>query len=138
MKKLNYEEIIERDGKYIFSPEGTSMLPLIRRKRDTVLVEKKTSRLKKRDVALYKRQNGEYVLHRVLKVEKDGYTFCGDNHVMLEKGVPEESVFAVMTSLWRDEKQIKTTDFSYKFYSFVWCMSLFLRRILLKIIGKRG
>ncbi len=133
MNRLSYEEILNRDGKYIFTPVGTSMLPLLRQHRDTVLVEKKIKRLKKYDVALYKRKNGEYVLHRIMKVGENDYTFCGDNHTTLEKGVKEEQVLGVMTAFWRDEKKIETTAFSYKLYTKIWCLSLNLRKVMLVV-----
>ncbi len=133
MKKLSYEEILNRDGKYIFSPKGTSMLPILRQRRDTVLVEKNHTRLKKHDVALFKRKNGEYVLHRVIKVGENNYTFCGDNHTTLEHGVTDDMVLGVMTAFWRDEKEVKSTDFGYKLYTKIWCLSLTLRKVMLYI-----
>lgn len=131
MNRLSYEEILNRDGKYIFTPVGTSMLPMLRQRRDTVLVEKKNGAVKKHDVILYKRECGDYILHRVLKVKNGEYTLCGDNHTHLEKGVKDEQILGVMTAFWRDEKMIKTTDFSYRFYTKIWCFSLFLREFML-------
>ena len=130
MTKLNYEEILQRDGKYIFTPVGTSMLPVLRERRDTVLVEKKTKKLKKHDVALYKRKSGDYVLHRVMAVGEDGYTFCGDNQTTLENGVTDDMVLGVMTAFWRDEKKVEITSLSYRLYTKIWCLSLSLRRIM--------
>ncbi len=134
MSKLSYEDVINRDGKYIFSPVGTSMMPLLRQKRDTVLVEKPTARLNKHDVALYKRKSGEYVLHRVMKVEENSYVFCGDNQFVLEHGVKEEQILAVMTAFWRDNKFHSIEDKSYRFYTKLWCFSLVLRRVLLFLV----
>ncbi len=131
MNKLSYEEILNRDGKYIFTPVGTSMLPLLRQRRDTVLVEKKNGEIKKHDVILYKRVSGDYILHRVLSTENGKYTLCGDNQTELEEGVKEEQILGTMTAFWRDEKMIKTTDFSYRIYTKIWCLSLFLRKIML-------
>lgn len=133
MNKLTYEEIIRRDGKYIFTPVGTSMLPLLRQRRDTVLVEDSFGIFKKNDVVLYKRKSGEYILHRILKIENDSFTMCGDNQTDLEKGIRKEQILGVMTAFWRGEKMVKTTNPLYRLYTNVWCFSLRLRKIMLSI-----
>ena len=138
MSKLSYEDVINRDGKYIFSPVGVSMMPLLRQKRDTVLVEKPTARLKKHDVALYKRKSGEYVLHRVMKAFDNGYVFCGDNQTFYEYGITDENILAVMTGFWRDNKFYSIEDKSYRFYTKLWCFSLVLRRVLLFLVRILG
>ncbi len=110
------EEIIEKNGAYVFVPTGTSMLPLIRPDTDTVIVEKNMGRLKKRDVALYKRPDGSYILHRVVQVKKASYTMCGDHHKIYEYGVKEEQILGVMTSLLRDGKEVELDGRKYGRY----------------------
>ena len=46
------------------------MFPLLKDNRDSFKLEKITSKPKKKDIVLYKRDNGQYVLHRIIK-EKD-------------------------------------------------------------------
>ena len=75
----SFEEIINRDGKLIYTNKGDSMMPLIKEGRDLIIIEKTQGRLKKYDVPLYKRDSGQYVLHRILKVREDDYVICGDN-----------------------------------------------------------
>ena len=66
-----FEDIIDRDGRLIYTNVGDSMMPLIRQDRDLLIIEKPDGRLKKYDVPLYKRDNGQYVLHRILKFRED-------------------------------------------------------------------
>ena len=69
MCKSTFEEEIARNGFLLYRNVGDSMLPLIRQGRDLVLVSRKPEgRLKKYDVPLYRRDSGQYVLHRILKV----------------------------------------------------------------------
>ena len=49
-----------------FSPKGVSMLPFIREGKDSVVISPVTEGLKKYDVVLYKRDSGQYVLHRIV------------------------------------------------------------------------
>ena len=57
-------------------------MPLLREDRDVMIIERVTGRLKKYDVPLYKRPNGQYVLHRILKVRENDYVICGDHCII--------------------------------------------------------
>ena len=81
-----FEDIIERDGRLGYTNIGDSMCPLIRQDRDILIIEKPQGKLKKYDVPLYKRDNGQYVLHRILKVRENDYVICGDNRYGKEYG----------------------------------------------------
>lgn len=72
-KTMSIEEVLESEGKYVGLTRGVSMLPMIKSGKDVVVIAKKTGRLKPYDVALYKRDDGAYVLHRVLKVVGKGF-----------------------------------------------------------------
>ena len=60
------------------APRGVSMLPMIRQGKDEVILSPPPPRLKKYDIPLYRRENGKYILHRVVKVG-ESYTCIGDN-----------------------------------------------------------
>ena len=66
MSNSSFEEILDREGQLIYTNVGDSMWPLIRQGRDLVVIHRTTGRLKKYDVPLYRRDSGQYVLHRVL------------------------------------------------------------------------
>lgn len=53
------------------------MYPMLRNGEDVVVLKKPEGRLKYLDVALYRRSNGDFVLHRVVGFDKDGkYIFA--------------------------------------------------------------
>lgn len=93
-------------------PQGNSMYPMLKNKGQAVVIKKKENRLEKMDVAFYIRQNGSYVLHRVVEVNKDGYVMCGDSQFVYEN-VKEEQVVGVMTHFYRN-KNLVTADDEYK------------------------
>lgn len=133
-------EVIESGGEFRLFPRGTSMLPLIRQGVDSVILVKPDEKLKKREIIFYRRDNGQFVLHRILKVSKDGtYILCGDNQTVLEKQVRDDSVIASVSAVYRGEKRVDATAFSFRVYQFFWCVMpirkiIFLaRRILSKI-----
>lgn len=90
-------EVLDSGGEFEFYPRGKSMLPLIKEGRDTVTITKPCGRLKRGDVALYKRSNGQFVLHRVIKVCTDEYLMCGDNQAIPESGITDSQIIAVVS-----------------------------------------
>lgn len=113
---ISFEEELEKSGKLVYTTVGVSMRPLIKQDRDISIISKPNGRLKKFDVALYKRPNGQYVLHRVVKVLENGYVILGDNCVSKEYNIKESQILGVLTSLVRNGKEIDLNSFGYKLY----------------------
>jgi hypothetical protein len=113
---ISFEEELERSGKLVYTTVGTSMNPMIKQDRDLSIIEKPKGRLKKYDVAFYKRPNGQYVLHRVVKVLDDGYVILGDNCVNKEFNIKETQILGVLVSLVRNGKEVDLNSFGYKIY----------------------
>ncbi len=114
-EKLKIEDAVAEQGVYIGPTVGVSMLPMLKNRRDTIVVKPKTERLKRLDVALYKRGD-DYVLHRVLAPVEGGYIIRGDN-CYADENVPEEAVFGVLTEFFRKDKHILCTDKKYLRYA---------------------
>ena len=89
------------------------MYPLLRDRRDNIVVRPCSGRLKKYDVPLYKRGN-EYVLHRIIKVLPDGYVICGDNCINKEYNIKDENILGVLTEVYRNDKKINMDGLPYK------------------------
>ena len=130
-----FEDVIEHDGRLVYTNVGDSMRPLIRQDRDILIIEKPHSRLKKYDVPLYKRDSGQYVLHRVLKVRDNDYVICGDNRYSKEYGISDRHIIGVLTAVVRDGKEMPITDWRYKVYVHLWCDLFPIRAIILKFIS---
>ena len=114
-QKLKIEEVLEQKGVYVGPTVGISMLPMLKNRRDTIIVRPKTERLKRLDVALYHRGN-DYVLHRVLQPVDGAYIIRGDN-CYSDELIPEEDVFGVLTEFFRKDKHILCTDEKYIRYA---------------------
>ncbi len=112
--RLTIEEVLLQTGKYIGPTVGVSMLPMLKERRDTIVVTAKTDRLKPLDVALYKRGDA-YILHRVLKVTESGYIIRGDN-CYEDEIVPEGTVIGVLTEFFRKDEHYFCTDEKYLRY----------------------
>ena len=114
----SFEDILARDGILVYKTHGMSMEPMLRQNRDLVVIRVPSSRLRKYDVALYRR-NKDYVLHRVIGVCADHYLIRGDNTYAVEN-VPDEAVIGVLTGFRRKGKKYDVTDKRYHFYVRVW------------------
>lgn len=120
MNRLKIEDVLEKEGVFITTTAGVSMYPMLRDRRDTIIVRPVSGRLKKYDVPLY-RAGGNYVLHRIVKVLPDGgYFIRGDNCFLTEKNIPEDAVIGVLTEFIRNGRTITADAFGYKLYSRVW------------------
>ena len=111
------------------SPNGTSMLPMLRQGKDSVVLAPVKGNLKKYDLPLYVRQDGQYVLHRIVKAEKGVYTCIGDNQFALEPGVKQEDVIAYVSDFYRGDKKYSVKSFVYKMYVCFWHNSRPLRML---------
>ena len=137
------EEILARDGRLIYTIKGVSMLPMLRQNRDIVVISVPEGRLRKFDVALYKRGKA-YVLHRVIHVRENGYLIRGDNTYALED-VPDSSVIGVLTNFMRKGKTYSVDNPAYRryvrFWHFVYPARAFyvkVRRRLSRLVRKLG
>ncbi len=125
-------------GKSIrFAPRGVSMLPMLRQGVDSVVLSPLPDRLKKYDLPLYQRDNGQYILHRIVKA-RDRYTCVGDNQFDLEPGVKHEQMIAVVTAFYRGDRMWKTNSPVYQLYCRVWHYSRPLRRFWRRGMGWLG
>ena len=109
------KEVIDSDGEFTFFPHGISMLPLIRQGVDQVVLVKALD-VKEGDVVFYLRDNGQFVLHRVIKIKDGEYIMCGDNQFILEYGITKKHILAKMKCFIRDGEEIDDTNKKYQRY----------------------
>jgi len=136
---MTFEQIIEQQGKLVFTNTGISMMPLLRQHRDLLIIAPKPEgRLRRWDVPLYKRDNGQYVMHRVLWVRKNDYVMCGDNQWRPEFGIQDRHIIGVLEAVNRDGKILPvrsteehpTVPLKYRIYVFLWCFFYPVRAVL--------
>lgn len=119
------QEVLDCDGEFRLYPKGRSMLPLIRQEKDSVVLKKRTNdsdvSLKKNEIAFYRRDNGQFVLHRVMRVEQDGtYTMCGDNQLYFEKNIRTDQVIGYVSQIYRRDKLLRLSSLRYRLYVSIW------------------
>lgn len=118
------DEEFENGEPFIFKPNGVSMLPFIKGGRTDVCVEKYTGGAKKHDIVFFIREDGKYVMHRIVKIYDDSFGVCGDNQWWVEK-VYEKQIFAIVTSVAGKKKM----------GGFFYLRTLFVRRFIIHVIN---
>lgn len=131
-----FEEELHNSGKLVFTNVGASMLPLLREGKDVMIIERADD-YRRLDAVLFRRPGvqgrGAYVLHRILKVRRDGsYWIVGDNE-MTGEYVQKENVLGVLTGIRRGDRLIRVTDPSYRLYVYLWCAPYHVRFGVMKL-----
>ena len=133
MRKVPMESLIEvillqmeTAGVADLTVTGSSMLPMLRPYHDTVRLKPVEGMLRPGDIALYRRDNGKYILHRVIRCAADGYLFCGDNQDELEP-VGHDQMVALVVGYQKSGKARSMERPGYRLYSFLW-VKLFVFR----------
>ena len=100
------KEKIDNGGTVQLPITGKSMRPLLVWGRDTVEIVK-CDNPKKGDIIFYLRDNGQFVLHRIIGTDENGYVLCGDNQWVKEYGIKDHNIVAVVACYRR---HINPTD----------------------------
>ena len=134
-RPYNFEELLSSHGYIIFTCIGTSMMPLLRPRRDIVEIRPKgNGRCRKYDVVLYKRGD-RYIIHRILQVKQYGYNIAGDHNTYVERNVTDKQILGVITRIFRDGKEIDMTGIEYKMYVIFWCRLYLIRMFILRVLN---
>ena len=112
---------------------GGSMNPFLVHGRDTVYLSKVTRPVKRGDILFYQRDNGQYVLHRVCRVEGETFCLVGDAQTQREPGVRRDQILAVVTAVRRKGKLLKAGSFWWEFFEKVWIRMIPLRPLAVRV-----
>lgn len=130
--KRQIEDVLREEGVFVSTTVGASMFPMLRNRKDTIIVTPYEGRLKKYDVPLYKR-GSSYILHRIIEVRPDSYVIRGDNCIQKEYGITDEQILGVLTGFYRGAKKVNMDGVGYKLYVRVWPFSYPVRKLYVKM-----
>lgn len=112
------KETLQNNKDFIMPVKGTSMLPFINSKHLVVLTT--AENLQRDDIVLYQRDNGQYVLHRIYKVNKDYFVLMGDNQTFKEEPIYSHQIIGKVKAVKKGKKTHYLKGFSYRLYLFFW------------------
>ncbi len=118
IKHTSFEEELGSGKNISFFTVGVSMRPLLRERETHVSISPLVS-AGKNDILLYKRSNGQYVLHRCIKMNENSYFMRGDNTYGLEK-ISKAQAIGVVSQIYRNGRCFSVKNKTYKMYVLLW------------------
>lgn len=135
---MDIETLLKSGQTIQLFPQGYSMYPLLVPGRDEVILSPLPDRpLRRGDVALYRRDTGILVLHRICRCKEDGYYMVGDNQVQVEGPLRKEQVIGIMSGFVRKGKLFSSDDLWYRILSRIWLVMRPVRRCI-TVPGAKG
>ena len=124
--------LLEETGSVPLVISGSSMTPFLVHRRDTVYLSKVCRPLKRGDMILFRRDSGDYILHRILRAEQGIYILVGDAQNWMET-VREDQVMATVTAVRRKGKLLTEGSFCWIFFEKIWIRMIPLRHPIMKL-----
>ena len=136
-KNIDIEALLSGGQSIQLYPQGYSMYPLLVPGRDEVILSPLPERVLRRgDVALYRRDTGILVLHRIWRCKEDGYYMVGDNQTEIEGPLALSQVRGKMIAVIRNGKSFSTGNPLYVIFSRIWLILRPFRPAISEIIHK--
>lgn len=139
-KGLMMEEIrtLVSEGKTVtLTVKGNSMNPFIVHLRDRMTIGPwKDEDIRKGTVALVKDTRGSYVIHRIIKREKDRVVLLGDGNIGFTETATLDNVIGIMHNIDRKGRIWTPQSTLWRLYSWFWMTLTPLRRYPLALWRK--
>ena len=128
------ERLLGEGGDVMIIIRGNSMQPMLRDGRDRVVLRRyEGDEIRVGDVMLF-RYRGEYVLHRVVKVDGERILFAGDGNYKFYEQATTEDIVARMVAYVKDGRRVECSDEEWLRYSRVWmALPMIVRRVILGV-----
>lgn len=112
---------------------GSSMSPFLLSHKDSICFKAPWRPLRRGDMVFYERESGQFVMHRLYRVKKDGCYMVGDAQREIEGPLAADRIFAVVTRVKRRGKWVGPGDFWWEFYEHIWLMLVPLRPAIFRL-----
>ncbi len=124
-------ELLAQGQSVSLTVTGESMSPFLRHGRDQIRLAAVTAPPQRGDMVFFRRRNGQYIMHRVLRRMPDGnYAIIGDGQQQVESPIAPEQIFAVVTQVCRKGVRLGPESFWWRFFAGPWLTLLPLRPLL--------
>ena len=112
---------------------GGSMVPFLH-SGDTAYLDPLPKKLRRGDIVLYRRRNGDYVLHRIFKIRRDGsYLMAGDAQERIEILPSRAQIHGIVGAVRHKDQLITPKHFYWQIYRHLWLFLLPVRHWLMAL-----
>lgn len=130
------QDIIKTGKDVSLLVSGSSMSPFLIHHRDTIIISKPTQPLKRGDMVFYQRLTGQYVMHRIHHIDKNGNLYIiGDAQTEIEGPVSPNQVFGIIHKVIRKGKKLQKGNFWWWFFEKIWIRIVPLRPYIIKMVS---
>ena len=120
---IDLEQLLADGFDIKIKPQGFSMYPLFFPGRDEACIRKSTlAELHRGDVALYRRDSGILVLHRIWKSDETSFYMVGDNQTEIEGPLRPDQIRGKLISFVRNGRSISVSNPLYQLLSTIWLL----------------
>lgn len=140
-----FMDLLSNGGSVTIVVTGSSMMPLLKPERDSVVLRKHCETdLHRGRILLFRRLDGTLVLHRVRRIKRNGVIIMnGDAQVWCET-IHATQIVAVVSEFIINGKRLSHEAICLKLWNLIWYPTILLRpslhrilRLLLKIKGRK-
>lgn len=136
-KRLDIEKALQEGRTLQIKPQGYSMYPMFVPGRDeAVIAPVKPAELKRGDVALYRREEGILVLHRLVRHTKEGFYFVGEQQTEVEGPLRADQIKGVLIEFIRNGRRISIQNPLYVLISRLWLRLRPVRGVVLAAVAR--
>ena len=122
-------------GRAYIEVTDTGMEPLLRPSRDMVVVDR-THHIRRGDIVLFDRKDGQVGLRRVIRKGKGRLIAAGDNRWQMEKDLSSDRILGVVSRIQRDGRLVSRRSRVLKLYTFLATWLAYPRLFLGQIAGR--
>ena len=130
-------ELMRPDRPVSLAVWGSSMAPFLIHGRDAVRLVKCTHPPKRGEIVLFRRLDGQYVLHRVWRVTKSGWYLLGDSQTDPEGPVHGEQICCLVIAVRRKGKWYGRNSALWRFFKIVWLVLTPVRPLFIAMLARR-
>ena len=116
---------------------GSSMAPFLIHGRDAVRLVKCTHPPKRGEIVLFRRPDGQFVLHRVWRAAKSWYYLLGDAQTEPEGPVHAGQICCLVIAVRRKGKWYDPQSALWRFFKTFWLVLMPARPLLIHILAHR-
>lgn len=128
-----FRELTEADKEVGMKIAGNSMAPFLIHERDYIHFKKPDRPLVRGDMVFYQRKNGQFIMHRIFKVDGEDFYMVGDAQQEIEGPIERQQIFALVTRVRRKGKWVEPGDFWWEFFENMWIRMVPARHLIMRV-----
>ena len=129
------KETVKNGGNVRLRVTGGSMRPFLNSEGDCVILAR-ADNLNRGDIVFFVRENGQCVLHRIIKIKGESVFLTGDAQTYKEGPIKKENILAKAVGAVRRGKNIGEKSAVWLFFKHIWIYTIKFRPFLFKLNRK--